>query len=267
MGLPQLQQPVSQLCTQSQFDEPHYLAWCEAWRQPRIYKRKQWEFVYIWRVLQAHGLLSPGRMGIGFGVGKEPLAAMLAAYEVNVLATDMPGGEQAWGVSNQHAAGVSQLRHEGICTREKLREHVLFRGVDMNAIPADLRQGQFDFAWSASALDHLGTLERGLDFIRASLECVKPGGVVVHTTEYNVSSESKTMEQGPVVLYRERDIRAFASEMQAAGHRMTLNLARGDGPHDRFVDRPPYQSPIHLRMEIGGHITTSIGLTVTKGGA
>ena len=57
-----------------------------------------------------------------------------------------------------------------------------FRAVDMNDIPPDLRG--FDFTWSSCALEHLGTLRAGADFVVEQMTCLRPGGVAVHTTEY-----------------------------------------------------------------------------------
>ena len=54
----------------------------------------------------------------------------------------------------------------------------------MNHLPDDLRG--FDFTWSSCALEHLGTLAAGADFVVAQMDCLRPGGVAVHTTEFLV---------------------------------------------------------------------------------
>ena len=59
-----------------------------------------------------------------------------------------------------------------------------FSVVDMNAVPEDLRD--FDFSWSSGAVEHLGTLGAGADFVLAQMDCLRPGGVSVHTTEFLV---------------------------------------------------------------------------------
>lgn len=48
---PNLDKPVSQLCTASQFFNPHYKYWCKEMGSPPRFARKQWEFVYITQVL------------------------------------------------------------------------------------------------------------------------------------------------------------------------------------------------------------------------
>lgn len=265
MTMPTLERPASQLCTQSQFEESRYGDWCRRFGEEPCLHRKQWEFVYIAQALYLRGMLQPGKRGIGFGVGLEPVASLVASFGASALATDLAEDAGVWGATGQHATRLEDLLYPHMAAPANWRELLSFRAVDMNAIPMDLRQAQYDFAWSACSLDHLGSLSQGLDFIRASLGCVKPGGVVVHTTEYNISSNTKTLEQGPVVVYRDCDLWTFVREMQSAGHKMTLNLTRGDGAYDGVPDREPYGLP-HLAMELGGFVITSVGLTIQKGG-
>ena len=50
-----------------------YKDWCERLRVPPATHRKLWEWCYIMQSLQVAGMIRPGRRGIGFGVGVEPL--------------------------------------------------------------------------------------------------------------------------------------------------------------------------------------------------
>jgi hypothetical protein len=134
----------------------------------------------------------------------------------------------------------------------------------MKAIPTDLTG--YDFCWSACALEHLGSLRAGFDFILASLNCLRPGGIAAHTTEFNLGSDSKTLTSGSTVVYREKDITAFAEELEREGHKIELNLCPGTTPTDRMIDRTR-DSDIHLRLYVNHQIAaTSIGLVVQKAG-
>ena len=108
-----------------------------------------------------------------------------------------------------------------------------FRPVDMNHVPDDL--GDFDFTWSSCALEHLGDLDSGIAFFLRQIDCLRPGGVGVHTTEYNVSSNAATVSKGHTVLYRRRDIEELAREVARRGHTMdvTFGLGRAGGPAHR----------------------------------
>ena len=264
---PRLAEPVSQLCTASQFDEPHYAAWCATIGEAPRPHRKQWEFCWILAALQAAGAIRPGARALGFGVGTEPLPSMLAANGVQVTATDAPVeliAEQGWQSTNEHSADLSRLFRPELLDEETFRARVSFRPVDMNAIPADLRD--FDACWSSCCFEHLGSIAHGLRFVENSLEALRPGGVAVHTTEFNLASNDRTLETPGLSYFRRRDIEALLDGLAARGHVVwPLNLHPGDAPLDAYIDLPPYGLP-HLKLEALGQVSTSIGIVVQRGG-
>ena len=263
---PTLGAPVSQLCTASQFDEADYERLCKLFQVQPTLRRKQWEFIYILRALEVGGCIAPGMRGLGFGVGKEKMPSLLASQGCEIMATDLPitEADSHWAGGPQHAASLDALCWLHLIDRESFEQRVDFRPVNMKAIPADLTD--YDFCWSACALEHLGGLEEGFDFIRNSIACLKPGGLAVHTTEFNLGSAEKTLTSGGTVVYREKDILRFAEEMRAEGHRIEVNLAPGDTPTDLMIDRFR-DSDIHLRLYVMHQVpATSIGLTVRKAG-
>lgn len=256
--------PVSQPCTASQFNEPDYIRICDRMRvKPRLH-RKQWEFVYIARSIELAGLIAAGRKGLVFGVGREKLPSVFVAGGCEITATDLPPSESEghWAGGNQHSTTLDGTFFPAIVDRKKYYANASFRPVNMNNIPADLTG--FDFCWSSCALEHLGSLEKGLDFIRNSLKCLKPGGLAVHTTEFNLGSDRDTLESGASVVYRESDVVSFAHEMKSAGHEISLNLNPGGEPADFMIDRNR-DSDIHLRLYVGHKIlATSVGLCIRK---
>jgi hypothetical protein len=182
------------------------------------------------------------------------------------VATDQPHDTavaSGWTASDvEWAGGLEQLNTHGLCPDEEFGRRVRFRPVDMNALPADLRG--FDFTWSSCALEHLGTLAAGADFVVAQMECLKPGGMAVHTTEYLVNSTDETVEAGGTVFYRRRDIEAMVDRLRRAGHGIDVDFTLGTTPEDLHVDVPPY-TDVHLRTRLGSYETTSLALVVTKG--
>jgi SAM-dependent methyltransferase len=253
----------SRLCTQSQFETPTYRQWCARLHEvPRLH-RKQWEYCYIAEALHERGMLAPGRRGLGFGVGEEPLAALFASYGCHIVATDMDAAQASavkWTGTGQHASDVMRLNHNSVCDAGMFAERVVLQTVDMNTIPDDLCG--FDFTWSACALEHLGSLEASTRFVLRSLDCLRPGGVAVHTTEFNVSSDTDTLSNGDTVLFRRRDVEALAAHLRGLGYTIDLDLDQGSGPADGYVDVPPYQHEPHLKLLLGGFVTTSLGLIV-----
>jgi 2-polyprenyl-3-methyl-5-hydroxy-6-metoxy-1,4-benzoquinol methylase len=263
--LPRLDAPISQLCTHARIESATYQHWLSRMKEAPRRHRKLWEFAYILQVLSEQDMLRPGRRGLGFGVGTEPLPALMASCGVAVHATDLELEQaklEGWVATNQHLAALEELNARQICDDESFRRLVSFEPIDMNAIPSRLRD--FDFTWSSCALEHLGSLEHGLRFIDASLDTLKPGGIAVHTTEFNCSSDRKTVRRGETVIYRRRDIVGFLEGLTHKGYRTALTLAVAGDPLDQHVDVPPYSAYDHLRLQLYGYVTTSIGMVIHK---
>ena len=255
-------------CAAADFLDPRFIAACATIGFEHRFHRKLWEFVFVMHHLDRAGMLAAGRRGIGFGVGTEPLPAAFAARGAAILATDAPaeiGIAAGWAASNQLASGKQTLRRDHLCDPATFERLVDFALVDMNQIGGELTG--FDFAWSACCLEHLGSLRAGLDFVAHTVEQVlRPGGVAVHTTELNLSSDDATVEQGGTVLYRRRDLEAFIGRMREAGHEvMGLRIAPDTHFLDGWVDMPPYSDDAHLKLALEGFTSTSVGLVIRRG--
>ncbi len=230
--------------------------------------RKRWEFAFIAEHLNRAGVLVQGAKGIGFGVGTEPLPALFASKGCSILATDAPPGaaDPGWEATNQWSTGIARLLRPKLISDELFRETVRFAFCDMASIPDDYING-FDFCWSACCFEHLGSLERGADFVVESIEkTLRPGGIACHTSELNVSSNVDTIESGVTVLYRLQDIEDLIARLESRGHEvLKLPFEPGLSYIDHLVDVPPYSSEVHLKMRVGAFVTTSFGLVVRRG--
>ena len=258
---------TSQLCTASQCLEPRYEHWCHEMRSPVRLGRKQWEFVFVLEALSQHNMLVAGRRGLGFGCGREPLPALFAKYGCNIVATDLKTDEAAvkgWVHTEQHASNLAELNSQGICESSIFQKKVGFEFVDMNNIPSKFLVG-YDFVWSSCAFEHLGSIRHGLDFVGNTMKCLKPGGIAVHTTEFNLSSDEDTVEDPNCVLFRRRDMLQLQHELELQGYVVApFNFNPGDTPVDKHIDCPPFSPSPHLKLKLGQYATTSIGLIVCK---
>jgi SAM-dependent methyltransferase len=215
---------------------------------------------------------------LGFGCGEEPIPSYLASLGVQVTITDLEP-EQAqqagWSDTNQHAASLTQAYKPYLVEIDKFEKLVELQYVDMNYIPHSLRN--YDFCWSVCALEHLGSIEKGLSFVESSLETLRPGGLAVHTTEFNINPNGPTIDNWITVLFQQKHIRALAERLRAKGHYVAeLNFDLGTGVMDRFIDVPPFQHDMpaeiqewigdqyHLKVGFDGFVTTCLGLIVTK---
>jgi hypothetical protein len=264
---PSFEDPKSQLATQSQFHEPAFKYWSDELKQHYRYHRKLWEFCYVAQVLNSYGYLKQGNSGLGFAVGTEPLPALFAKYGCKVLATDQDfenALEQGWVHTNQHLFYKDRLNELNICPENLFNENVNIGVLDMNNLAN--AQPQYDFVWSCCSFEHLGSIEKGLDFFVNSMNYLKPGGIAVHTTEYNLSSNLDTIESGSTVLFRLQDIKKLATRLENLGYKvLDLNVNPGKQPLDIFIDLPPYSCDKHLKLQLfNKYACTSIGIVAFK---
>lgn len=252
---PSLARPASQLCTRSQYDEPHYRSACRLLRELPTMRRRQWEYVYILRCLEVAGMLQAGRRGLGFGCDADPLVAVLASQGCDVVATD-----------RDIALAGNRLNGRGVCGPDEFRARVTLRRADMQAIPDDLRD--FDFVWSCGGAERQESCHAALGFLARSMRCLRPGGLAVHTTSFNLSSNGQTLESPELCVLRRRDVEQLVRDLARDGDRVwPLDLNPGDEPADRFVDTPPYRGEPHLRVRHGRFVVTSLGVAAARSSA
>ena len=276
---PEVIELKSKLCTQDDIESDWVNFWCQEIRSAPIYHRKVWELCYIAQAIYNSGKLKPGMKGLVFGCGDEPLPSLFAKYGCSVVATDLSPAEasdKGWVDTNQHASGLDLIRKPGICPNTDDLNRISLEYVDMTDIPHRYH-GEFDFCWSACAFEHLGSIAKGLDFVENSLKCLKPGGIAVHTTEYNMIEDGETIDNWPTVLFQKRHIVDFIARIRAGGYHVAdLDLHPGDKILDGFVDLPPWSllptrmshegegDVAHLKLSVDGFPCTSLGLIISK---
>lgn len=268
--------------TQDDIESDWFVYWCHALNIAPIYHRKLWEFAFVLQTLHDHDMLREGIRGVGFGCGREPMPSYFAAKGVSCLMTDLEPEAVAgagWAETGQHTDSLDACYYDDLVDRAIYDKLVAHRYVDMNNIPADL-DNQFDFTWSICALEHVGSIRKGLDFVKNSLRTLKPGGIAVHTTEYNYTSEEETIDNWPVVLFLKQHFELLRDEVRAEGHDFyEPDFDVGDGVLDQFIDVPPYtfgggwldrgiwdkpNQNAHLKLTVDGFPATCFGIIIKK---
>ncbi len=259
----------SMLCREQHFHMPLYTYWCVQLKEIPRFHRKQWEFVYISHVLYERGFIQDGLAAIGFGVGKEPLVSYLAGHGLNVLATDLDfenAQKLGWVDTNQHSDNLLSLNERNLCPEDTFLKNTKFRNVDMNKIPTNI--GTYDICWSSCAFEHLGSIRKGMDFVINSCRLLNPGGIAVHTTEFNLSSNDDTLDHNPsFVIFRKKDIEQLTAELRTEGFIVEIiDFTAGKDELEQYVDLPPYvEDEPHLRLELAGmYVSTSLGIIIRK---
>jgi len=236
-----------------------------------VMNRKAWEFVFITQALYERGMLATGKKGLGFAVGKEPLPALFAKYGCEIIATDIDCSTETgkvWVNTNQHSGNsLNNLYKADICDRDIFYKNVSFKSLDMNAIPDDFTD--YDFCWSSCAFEHLGSIEKGKQFIYNMIKCLKPGGIAVHTTEYNLSSYCGGLDNTLYVVFGQQDFEEMRNTLIAQGHYVEdLDFRLGNYGEENYIAYPPYKNP-HFKLFINDcdkeYISTSFGLIIKKG--
>eukprot|EP00873_Tetraselmis_striata_P002088 jgi/Tetstr1/422352/TSEL_013193.t1 len=234
-----------------------------------IKHRKNWEYIFIISALERLDMLRPGRRGLVFAAGDEPLPSYLAARGVEVVATDMfpdQEGVELWSSTGQHASSLEGLYRPGLVDRKAFDRLVSFQHADMNHISPTMH-GQFDFVWSTCSLEHVGSISLGHRFALQSLEVLKPGGAAVHTVEFTLSSLERTVERGDTALWRKQDVERLWRDHGSLGYSMPEPCWHA-GTHllDVQPDVPPYSIDKHIKLMIGEYMCTSMGWVAQKAG-
>lgn len=264
-------QLISQLCRFEELETDNFRHWIAKIKEPWRKERKLWELAFISQVLHEKGMLQSGKRGLGFAIGQEKLPALFASMGCQIVATDLPESSDeslVWQQSNQHLTNKDILNQDGICNPDQFAKNVSIQRIDMNQIPDDL--GGFDFTWSTCSFEHCGSLTLGLKFIENQMKCLNPGGIAVHTTEFNLSSNWKTIKEGITCIYRKKDIKALYHRLKDQHVFSPLDFRVGQHPANFKVDKFPYslkeipEKIEHLRLAIDQFACTSIGLIIQK---
>ena len=191
-----------------------------------------------------------------------PPRKMMVAKRTEVVATDRPD-KGVW-LDRQHSAGFDELRREGICEEDVFQRRASYQPVDMRNISSDL--SDFDFTWSASCFEHLAGVQAGLGFFLKQMQCLRPGGIAVHTTEYVWNDNERTLDTPNLCFFRQRDLLELTQRMAKQGDRLWgIDLTPGMSALDKHIDQPPYGPEPHLNLQMGPFKFTSVLLIGMRG--
>lgn len=229
--------------------------------------RKQWEFVFIIQALRAAGMLQPGKRGMVFAAGQEPLISYFVSKGVEILATDMDANTKEakeWAGTAQFASNKQSLFRANLVDAEKFEKLVTYQTADMNHIDPKLF-GTFDFVWSTCSLEHVGSIVLGQRFAVNSMDLLKPGGIAVHTTEFTMTSLTATVKTGNTVMWRKDDVQDLIDSLRALGYLIEDQCwFAGDHTVDNVPDVAPYSDSNHMKLELFNHVATSVGWVSRK---
>ena len=193
LALARVRPARSQAATAEQVEHPRFKRWTEAMNHRMMFHRKLWEWCYTLEALDRAGAMRPGRVRSAsvWGRRRSPPSWRRSA-------------SRWWRRTSRPREPVSGPRPTSTRPRSRplVREDVcLARRSTGSSRPARWTCGPsltdlpgFDAVWSSCCFEHLGSPQAGLDFVLASMDCLRPGGLAVHTTEFDVHPSDEVVD-------------------------------------------------------------------------
>ncbi|MDI9338249.1 MAG: methyltransferase domain-containing protein [Alphaproteobacteria bacterium] len=267
---------ISKACTQNDIESEWFSYWCKELKFKPLYLRKLWEYAFILQVLHENNLIKPLNKAICFGCGTEPLPSYLASKGLKIFATDLdPDLDKAkmWKYGNQLLENKKLLFKPNLIDEKTFNDNVSISYIDMNNIP-DIKN-EYDICYSICALEHLGSIQNGLNFIVNSLKVLKKGGLAIHTTEYNYRQENNTIDNRETVLFLKKHFIEIAQKIENNGdYVFKFNFDIGNEFFDKYIDLPPYlltnyhdnvnNKEPHLKLLLEKYPSTCFGIIIKK---
>ena len=144
---------------------------------PRLH-RKQWEFAMKFNLLRKAGVLHEASSGISFGTGRELLIYSLANHVGHVWATDIYTNDTDWATARTTDINEFVRGNPLIPTHV---DRISVKNMDMRQV--EFEDESFDFAYSSSAVEHIGGWDDFRQHLAEVKRVLKPGGVYVMTTD------------------------------------------------------------------------------------
>lgn len=242
------------MTTMRDFGTEWYRKWRERLAFPDRIHRKSWEIAIISETLESHGMLQHGKHGVGFGVGSEPLVKYYADLGPTILATDLLPDD--W--HETHKRFFTHGEHPNVSNRI----------VDMNWIDGAggkdaVEEESADFTWSVCSMDHCGTAWWTKRFVLNQMNCLKPGGIGVHTGEYTINPGMP--REGGTVWLNCDDLIDLSDLLRSLGHEPApIDWFIGDAYGDHTIDYFPYEGFYHIKTEANGKWGTCFCFAVRK---
>lgn len=279
----------SNLCCEQYFFSSDYHFFCNNIKYEPIIHRKIWEyFIIAEKIKNYYKNKLKNKKGLGFAVGNEPLVPYFISKKTYITGTDICEKHKnyhIWKSTNQNIdIGFDKFTdpksNKYFLDKNQFDKFFKKEYVDMNKLPKNIGNNDFDFLWSSCALEHLGSIEKSFKFIISSLKYLKKGGIAVHTTEYNYDSDQNTLISEDCILFLRNHFKILGKKLKKYGHKLlTMNFFRENSEINDYVDVYPYYTVkdcklckkiaddnerTHINLNISGYNSTSIYFVIIK---
>lgn len=216
--------------------------------------RKLWEFVRTVQALERADLWNAESLGLSVAAGHERLLFYASNIVSRIIATDVYGdGDFVQGEAREGFLQNPQAYAPYPFNAESLRP------VWMNALSLEFSDGLFDFAFCLSSIEHFGGVENARRAIDEMARVVRPGGVVVVTTDCalnerttnEVFSQAQIRELSAVSGLELMDPIDFSISPPSAAQLLDMRK-------DNLNVQP------HINLRVFGSVFTSVSLAFRK---
>lgn len=140
--------------------------------------RKLWEFTKLIESLKAGKVFDENSIGLSVAAGMERVLFYLANKVGRIVATDIYG---EGNFSDREAVLDGLINPKQFACYPYKEENLKVRYMD--ALDLKFPDNTFDFAFSLSSIEHFGGIKNALNSLQEMCRVVRPGGLVVVTTE------------------------------------------------------------------------------------
>jgi hypothetical protein len=157
---------------------------------------------------------------------------------------------------------------------EKVISNSKHEFIDMNCL-SNTRE-EYDFIWTNSSIEHLGCIDKSIDFVLKSLSYLKVGGYAIHTTEFNWH-DNQLFDNEINCCFNKTSLEKLFRKVNRLGHKtFDIDFSLGEFEEDKFIDVHPFNFHIkkipieelngksHFKLKIKNKFTTSVGFIIFK---
>lgn len=148
---------------------------------PENFHRKRWEHIQIIYILQQEGFLHPENVCLSVGAGTEHTLFYLTHKVSQVVGVDLYRGEY-YGQEDEPDTPLHPDKYAPfLYPQEKLELR------NMDARNLEFESNSFDFIFSASSIEHFGSIKDIETALKEMYRVLKPGGALALTTEIKLN--------------------------------------------------------------------------------
>jgi SAM-dependent methyltransferase len=219
--------------------------------------RKAYEFAQLLFGLTRLDALGDQVQVLSVGAGHEPVLYWLANHARRVMATDMYGGvwQSERAMEGDDAVFVNPERFARFPYR---KDRLVFLRMDGRHLA--FAGGAFDVVYSLSSVEHFGGLDGAREAVAEMARVVRPGGLLVLSTEYCLSGPPHHEAFQPAQVHALLDHPDLAL-VEPIDERVWQRYAHV--PIDLRVS--PYQTPHMVVTDLGSVFTTVMAFLRRRG--